>query len=267
MRQDVRNGSPQPSPLLYRWFLTALQCHHSIVLWQASFSRGRSLVCASPAIPDRFCHYYSLHYYASGSEMAIEPQGKTQSFLRQFVSSRHLRRTSTETVSPSCCLCPRSCSVVDAELVPTAVCQSALELQCHHLFGCCTHSPGKAPTKSKPPYPTEIPAQNAAENVNFLALFFDYLKHWCTNSPCCSKFKLLIYIFMAFQKTCSCLLPLCLTNPGFPSITPKSVSPSYFLPYFSWHLGRLQAAIRGISEGGLLERLAGKQQSSFSSLT
>lgn len=32
--------------------------------------------------------------------------------------------------------------------------------------------------KHKPPYPTKIPAQNAAETVTLLSLFFDYLILW-----------------------------------------------------------------------------------------
>lgn len=77
--------------------------------------------------------------------------------------------------------------------------------------------------KYRPPYPTEIPAQSAAETIILLALFFDCLILWCTNSPCCSKFKVVVYIFTAFQKTCSCPLPLFLTKPDSPSTTPKSV--------------------------------------------
>jgi len=162
--------------------------------------------------------------------MATEPQGKTHSFLGQFASSRHL--TQKKSATPSSPLCPRRCSGVSQELAPTAAGRSALST---------TPSASLAPVqillaqhlpKRRLPDPTERPAQNAAAAATLLALFVDCLILGRTNSPRCSKLKPLIYISMAFPKTCSYPLPLFVINPGFPSITPQLVNPSHFLPYF-----------------------------------
>lgn len=43
VRQDIRDGFLQLSPLLHRWFLSAFWCYHCIIRWQTWFSSGRFL--------------------------------------------------------------------------------------------------------------------------------------------------------------------------------------------------------------------------------
>lgn len=47
VRQDIRDGFLQLSPLLHRLFLSAFWCYHCIILWQTWFSSGRFLDCLS----------------------------------------------------------------------------------------------------------------------------------------------------------------------------------------------------------------------------